>query len=196
MQKTAITLGLCLAFGIPAQAGTGSPQSGLSRLCLESEKACAYYYGDGKLAFIENESFDVGEKFDRIDLSKGNALIPAQNDRKKYGYINTKGQWVIQPQFYWTGNFSNGLAAVETGGGPLTTIYAYINTQGQIVIPDGQYYNPKDFADNGLAAVHVIKNVFIVSASAVNYRHEQKNLPKRYQSRAICASPSPAGKCP
>ena len=40
------------------------------------------------------------------------------------------------------------------------------------------------------------KNVFIVSASAVNYRHEQKNLPKRYQSRAICASPSPAGKCP
>ena len=41
-----------------------------------------------------------------------------------------------------------------------------------------------------------LKNVFIVSASAVNYRHEQKNLPKRYQSRAICASPSPAGKCP
>ena len=40
------------------------------------------------------------------------------------------------------------------------------------------------------------KNVFIVSASAVNYWHEQKNLPKRYQSRAICASPSPAGKCP
>ena len=40
------------------------------------------------------------------------------------------------------------------------------------------------------------KNVFIVSASAVNYRHEQKNLPKRYQSRAICASPPPAGKCP
>ena len=40
------------------------------------------------------------------------------------------------------------------------------------------------------------QNVFIVSASAVNYRHEQKNLPKRYQSRAICASPSPAGKCP
>ena len=45
-------------------------------------------------------------------------------------------------------------------------------------------------------AVDVFKNVFIVSASAVNYRHEQKNLPKRYQSRAICASPSPAGKCP
>ena len=40
------------------------------------------------------------------------------------------------------------------------------------------------------------ENVFIVSASAVNYRHEQKNLPKRYQSRAICASPPPAGKCP
>ena len=33
------------------------------------------------------------------------------------------------------------------------------------------------------------KNAFIVSASAVNYRYEQKNLPKRYQSQAICASP-------
>ena len=44
--------------------------------------------------------------------------------------------------------------------------------------------------------VRVYKNVFIVSASAVNYRHEKKNLPKRYQLRAICASPSPAGKCP
>ena len=48
------------------------------------------------------------------------------------------------------------------------------------------------YADKGYDS----KNVFIVSASAVNYRHEQKNLPKRYQSRAICASPSPAGKCP
>ena len=157
MQKTAITLSLCLAFGIPAQAETGSPQSGLSRLCLESEKACAYYYGDGKLAFITNwDNIVVGERFDRIDLSKGNALIPAQNDYKKYGYINTKGQWVIQPQFNWAANFANGLAAVKTGRGPLATIYAYINTQGQIVIPDGQYYNIHDFADNGLAAVDVI----------------------------------------
>ena len=46
------------------------------------------------------------------------------------------------------------------------------------------------------SAERFIKNVFIVSSFAVNYRHEQKNLPKRYQSRAICASPSPAGKCP
>ena len=30
--------------------------------------------------------------------------------------------------------------------------------------------------------------MFIVSASAVNYRHEQKNLPKRYQARAIAAT--------
>ena len=155
MQKTAITLGLCLAFGIPAQAETGSPQSGLSRLCLESEKACAYYYGDGKLAFIENDSFDVDKYFDRIDLSKGNALIPAQNDYKKYGYINTKGQWVIQPQFNWAANFANGLAAVETERSITGDSYAYINTQGQIVIPTGPYYNIHDFADNGLATAQI-----------------------------------------
>nr|WP_314383821.1 WG repeat-containing protein [uncultured Cardiobacterium sp.] len=162
MQKTAITLGLCLAFGIPAQAETGSPQSGLSRLCLESEKACAYYYGDGKLAFIENDSFDAGEKFDRIDLSKGNALIPAQNDRKRYGYINTKGQWVIQPQFNWAANFANGLAAVETERSITGDSYAYINTQGQIVIPTGPYYNIHDFADNGLATAQINKGSDVV----------------------------------
>lgn len=156
MQKTAITLGLCLAFGIPAQAETGSPQSGLSRLCLESERACAYYYGDGKLAFIDNwDSLNAGEKFDRIDLSKGNTLIPAQNDYKKYGYINTKGQWVIQPQFNWAANFANGLAAVEKERSITGDSYAYINTQGQTIIPTGQYYNVHDFADNGLATAQI-----------------------------------------
>ena len=49
-------------------------------------------------------------------------------------------------------------------------------------------------ANDALLLIQRGENVFIVSASAVNYRHEQKNLPRRYQSRAICASPSPAGK--
>ncbi|WP_315540887.1 WG repeat-containing protein [Eikenella corrodens] len=162
MQKTAITLGLCLAFGIPAQAETGSPQSGLSRLCLKKEKACAYYYGDGKLAFITNwDSISAGENFDQIDLSKGNALIPAEDRANgkygyKQGYINIKGQWVIQPQFYKAYNFSNGLAAVQTERSSTSNYYAYINTQGQIAIPTGQYESLHGFADNGLAAVRVI----------------------------------------
>lgn len=100
MQKTAITLGLCLAFGIPAQAETGSPQSGLSRLCLKKEKACAYYYGDGKLAFITNwDSISAGENFDQIDLSKGNALIPAQNDRKNTAISIPKGNGLSSRNF-------------------------------------------------------------------------------------------------
>ena len=58
-------------------------------------------------------------------------------------------------------------------------------------------YNISKYLDaSNQSEIFTYKNVFIVSASAVNYRHEQKNLPKRYQSRAICASPSPAGKCP
>lgn len=163
MQKTAITLGLCLAFGIPAQAETGSPQSGLSRLCLKKEEACAYYYGDGKLAFITNwDSISAGENFDQIDLSKGNALIPAQNDRKKYGYINTKGQWVIQPQFNWAANFANGLAAVEKERSITGDSYAYINPQGQTIIPTGPYYNVHDFADNGLATAQLNKGDDVV----------------------------------
>ena len=103
----------------------------------------------------------MGEKFDRIDLSKGNALIPAEDKASgkysyKQGYINTKGQWVIQAQFHIANNFSNGLAAVQTERSSTSNYYAYINTQGQIAIPTGQYRNLNDFADNGLAAVRVI----------------------------------------
>ena len=76
---------------------------------------------------------------------------------------------------------------------------SFKNEHGQTLSAEdiGILMGSDDYKDMDYSkATHVIKNVFIVSASAVNYRHEQKNLPKRYQSRAICASPPPAGKCP
>ena len=35
---------------------------------------------------------------------------------RKWGYINTKGEWVIRPQFEYAGNFHNGLAKVVVKG--------------------------------------------------------------------------------
>ena len=69
---------------------------------------------------------------------------------------------------------------------------SFKNEHGQTLSAEdiGILMGSDDYKDMDYSkATHVIKNVFIVSASAVNYRHEQKNLPKRYQSRAICASP-------
>lgn len=46
-----------------------------------------------------------------------------------YGYINTKGEVVIKPQFENAAQFSEGLAYFEKGGK-----YGFINLKGEIVI--------------------------------------------------------------
>ena len=47
----------------------------------------------------------------------------------KYGFINTAGEFVINPQFDGARDFSEGLARVNIGGK-----YGFINTSGEIVI--------------------------------------------------------------
>ena len=59
----------------------------------------------------------------------------------KYGYINTKGQIVIKPQFSEASTFNNGYAVVGK---------YFINKQGKRVL--GSYEGVSDFSE-GLAAV-------------------------------------------
>lgn len=79
------------------------------------------------------------------------ALFFAQSDARfritennKIGYINGKGQIVIQPVYINGGNFSDGLAAVRENG-----LYGFIDTNGKYIIqPQYDYasYFYKDFA--------------------------------------------------
>lgn len=64
----------------------------------------------------------------------------------KYGYINTRGELVIQPEFDLTFNFSEGLAFVEKDHK-----YGFIDQTGKLAI-EPQFYFAKDF-HNGLAKV-------------------------------------------
>ena len=48
---------------------------------------------------------------------------------RKWGYINTKGEWVVRPQFEYAGNFHNGLAKVVVKGKT-----GYIQKDGTMVI--------------------------------------------------------------
>lgn len=64
----------------------------------------------------------------------------------KFGYVDTKGQIVIEPQFEEASSFSDGLACIKSG-----VRYGYINKEGKIVI-NPQFDNCYDFHD-GLAAV-------------------------------------------
>ena len=74
----------------------------------------------------------------------------------KYGFINTKGEQVIECKFDGALDFSEGLAAVEKGGK-----WGHVNTKGNFIVFDG--YNNQ---------IEVIKevsdksgNVFLLSNS-------------------------------
>lgn len=67
-----------------------------------------------------------------------------------WGFIDKKGQMVVQPQYTWITDFSEGLAAVNSGDF-LNPRYGYIDQQGQAVIPM-QYKSAKRFSE-GLAPV-------------------------------------------
>ena len=47
----------------------------------------------------------------------------------KWGFIDAKGQYVINPQFDNAGDFSEGLAAVEIGDR-----WGFIDTKGQYIV--------------------------------------------------------------
>lgn len=70
----------------------------------------------------------------------------------KYGYRDKDGEFLIQPQFDYAGEFSEGLAVVGLGKFPATK-WGYINLQGQVVIP-AQFDGAHDFSE-GMAAVSI-----------------------------------------
>lgn len=74
-------------------------------------------------------------------------LLPV---RKKglWGYIDSKGRWIIRPQFAEAEVFAyNGLAAVKEG-----LKWGYIDMQGKMMLPP-QYDDARPFTASGLAVV-------------------------------------------
>jgi hypothetical protein len=75
-------------------------------------------------------------------------LFPYSADGLTYGYVDETGQWVIQPQYDFAGDFAEALAVVELDGQ-----YGYVDANGQEVVAP-QYDFAGDFAF-GLAPVVV-----------------------------------------
>ncbi|HEX8564620.1 MAG TPA: WG repeat-containing protein [Pyrinomonadaceae bacterium] len=67
----------------------------------------------------------------------------------KWGYVDKNGKVVIQPQFYWAEEFSEGLAAFENDEG----LHGYVDVTGKIVI-EPKFSNWSDFSE-GVAAVAI-----------------------------------------
>lgn len=72
-------------------------------------------------------------------FSEGLAAFNTEVEPNRYlwGFMNTSGKVVIEPQFRRVGNFSDGLAAVETDFG-----WNYIDTKGNVVLQNIPNDNP------------------------------------------------------
>ena len=98
------------------------------------------------------------------DFSEGLAKIE-MND--KYGFINTKGEIVIEAKYESASNFSEGLAVVgipdtekESTQYSKPQKYGYIDKEGNVVI-EPQYEGCSDFKDGKATVKKGIKGAFI-----------------------------------
>ncbi|MCB0191184.1 MAG: WG repeat-containing protein [Anaerolineae bacterium] len=75
-------------------------------------------------------------------------LFPYSADSLTYGFVDEAGEWVIEPEFDFAGEFVEGLAVIEQDGQ-----YGYIDPSGDVVV-EPQYDFAFDFSE-GLAPVAV-----------------------------------------
>ncbi len=87
----------------------------------------------------------------------------------KIGFINNKGETVIQAVYLEAGAFREGLASVRIGGR-----YGFINTTGEVAIPV-KYDYVGDFK-NGIVDVYVDGEVTFIN------KEEERVLPKIFES--------------
>ncbi|MEO8649224.1 MAG: WG repeat-containing protein, partial [Acidobacteriota bacterium] len=80
------------------------------------------------------------------ELRAQDNVLARVNYQGKYGFINPKGDFVVQPQYDYALRFNEGLAAVELGDK-----YGFIDSKGQIVI--GFQFDDAKWFFEGLAAV-------------------------------------------
>ena len=96
---------------------------------------------------IHNGTFKSIEGADKVWNFKGDSGLTYARKGKKVGFVNSKGEWVIEPKYDKVKSFSNGLAPVAIG-----KKWGYINPKGETVI-DLQYRDAEVFSNDGLAPV-------------------------------------------
>lgn len=137
-------------FVIPPQfASAGLFHDGVAVVRTWMDPAGPWEGGPAWINIEGKRLFTGGLKDPEISFHDG--LMPRLNNQKGlWGYVDTKFQWVIPPQFRWAREFSEGLARVQYAG---SENGAFIDRAGQMLIDLSKYGPGRQFFDysDGLA---------------------------------------------
>jgi hypothetical protein len=110
---------------------------------------------EGKIGFIDKTGkLRIDFRFtDTRGFSEGIApvCIYPECDNACWGFINTKGEWILEPQFWSALPVTDGVARVQ-----INRKFGFIDTKGKLVIPL-QYNTAGRFGD-GLCFVSLSEN--------------------------------------
>lgn len=101
---------------------------------------------DGKYSLYDG----TGKKISDFACDGAKAFmndIAAFKSGELWGFVNDKGEVVIEPQYDDANSFANGLAGVSTSG-----IWKFINLENKVVI-DGYFEDARFMASNGICFV-------------------------------------------
>ena len=116
---------------------------------------------DGKFCYINKSGEPITPLFNStyaIFTGFSDGLCPIPNEDNKWGYVDTTGKYVIEPQFDYADQFSEGLAYVcfcddmRNLGRPNASKFAYIDKKGNYVIKP-QNFDMVGRFKNGLAKI-------------------------------------------
>ncbi len=166
-----------IVYEAPANwSGMKHYSNGLARVKDKKTRMYGYVDVNGKqvVPFKYNGAKDFSEGLAKVEIkdSKGDYLR---------GYINTKGEMVIQPDKWMKGDFSDGLASIRTEKDG-NFVYGFIDTKGKIVIKP-KYRKVGSFGE-GLAFVKENGKIKIIDKSgktkvAYNFKvGEYDKMPK------------------
>lgn len=105
---------------------------------------------NGNQMFIDKTGNTVSAGWKDYGVEYSEGVLQVQDENGKWGYVDTNGDIVLEPQWDSSSEFYDGLAAAEKDG-----LYGYINTTGEFVIPP-QWDYAGAFDDSGLG--YIVKN--------------------------------------
>jgi hypothetical protein len=89
-----------------------------------------YLKSNGKYIFVDSVSMQAINEQEYKNVTFFHEGIASVQVKRKYGYIDQSGNWLIRPKYRDTDIFSEGLCSVKKG-----KKWGYINQKGETIIP-------------------------------------------------------------